>query len=119
MLLSDMSVYGLAVEVGDEIWEIVKNWDSFEKYSVGNQMTRGADSIGANIAEGFGRFHIGEKIKFYYYSRGSVYETQHWIRRSCERELVINQKSVELLEKLDKINKELNKIIKTQKNKRS
>lgn len=38
----------------DEIWEIVNAWETFAKLTVGKQLVRSADSIGANIAEGTG-----------------------------------------------------------------
>jgi four helix bundle protein len=55
---------------------------------VGKQITRSADSIGANIAESFGRFNFGEKIQFLYYSRGSLFETKYWLNRTSARELM-------------------------------
>jgi four helix bundle protein len=39
-----------------------------------DQIRRASTSVGANIAEGFGRFHYKEKIKFYYNARGSICE---------------------------------------------
>lgn len=52
-----MHVYNLQNEITDEIWEKVKNWEYFAKDTLGKQLTRAFDSIGANIAEGYGRFH--------------------------------------------------------------
>ncbi|MBA4411197.1 MAG: four helix bundle protein [Bacteroidota bacterium] len=43
--------------------------------TIGAQFIEAADSISANIAEGFGRYHKKDKIKFYYYSRGSTFES--------------------------------------------
>ena len=45
-----------------------------EKYSLSNQIQRASVSITANIAEGYGRFHYQEGIRFYRISRGSIYE---------------------------------------------
>lgn len=45
---------------------------------MGDQFTRAVDSISANIAEGFGRYHKKDKMKFYYYALGSVCEAEDW-----------------------------------------
>jgi four helix bundle protein len=55
---------------------------------VGIQMARSADSIGANIAESYGRFNFGEKLQFLYYSRGSIFETKYWLNRTRVRGLI-------------------------------
>ncbi|MBL7064278.1 MAG: four helix bundle protein [Anaerolineae bacterium] len=53
--LEEIEVYQLAVAVGDCLWEIVSSWSYFARDTVGKQMVRAADSIGANIAESYGR----------------------------------------------------------------
>jgi four helix bundle protein len=45
------------MEISDEIWNLVNSWNSFEKYSIGTQLVRAADSISLNISEGYGRFY--------------------------------------------------------------
>jgi len=118
-LLEDMSVYQLEVEHADRIWEIVSRWNFFEKDTVGKQLTRAFDSIGANIAEGFGRFHYGDKIKFYYYARGSAFESQYWIKRAYTRKLISEKDASSFLQSLQQINKELNTLIKVLKKKKN
>ncbi|WP_313940727.1 MULTISPECIES: four helix bundle protein [Calothrix] len=48
----NLQVYQLAEKLADEIWNIVGKWDEFAKDTVGKQIVRSVDSIGANIAEG-------------------------------------------------------------------
>ena len=56
-----------AVEViADELWKEIMTWGNFPRDIVGKQMARSADSIGANIAESYGRYHYGEKLQFLY-----------------------------------------------------
>ena len=69
--LEKLEVYQLANEIGEIVWNTVVNWSYFEKDIVGKQFVRSADSISANIAEGYGRFSYKENIQFCYYSRGS------------------------------------------------
>lgn len=111
MKLDDIVAYSLAVELSSEIWEIVHRWDYFAKDTVGKQLVRSIDSIGANIAEGFGRYHFSEKITFYYYARGSVFEAQFFVKRAQERQLVSVEQYDRVMSNLRKLPKELNTLI--------
>jgi four helix bundle protein len=51
----DLRVFNAAETLADEVWDIVIAWETFAKLTVGKQLVRAADSIGANIAEGTGR----------------------------------------------------------------
>ena len=84
----DLRVLKSAEEIADSVWKIVVQWDEFAKDVVGKQISRSADSIGANIAESFGRFNFGEKLQFLYYSRGSLFETKYWLNRTRVRGLI-------------------------------
>ena len=84
----DLRVSKPAEEIADSIWKRVVQWDEFAKDVVGKQITRSADSIGANIAESFGRYNFGEKLQFLYYSRGSLFETKYWLNRTQIRGLM-------------------------------
>ncbi len=54
--LIDLEVYKTAMEIGDKVWDIVAKWDYFNKDTIGKQLVKAADSISANIAEGYGRY---------------------------------------------------------------
>lgn len=54
----DERVLQAAERVADEIWNCVIGWDEFARDVVGKQLARAADSIGANIAESYGRYHF-------------------------------------------------------------
>jgi four helix bundle protein len=84
----DLRILKSAEEIADSVWKIVVQWDEFAKDVVGKQISRSADSIGANIAESFGRFNFGEKLQFLYYSRGSIFETKYWLNRTRTRGLM-------------------------------
>lgn len=53
MKLEDIEIYQLSMEVGDEVWEKVKEWDKLAKFSMGVRVIKSADSIAANISEGY------------------------------------------------------------------
>lgn len=88
MELEDLNVFKLADELSDYIWEVVQRWDYFEKKTLGDQYVRAADSVGANIAEGYGRYFFGENIVFLYYARGSLQETGYWTEKAKKRKLL-------------------------------
>ena len=53
MKLEELNVYRLSMEMAERIWEIVLKWDYFQKDTMGKQLVRAADSIAANLSEGF------------------------------------------------------------------
>src|SRR5262245_50560440 len=77
--------------LADIVWAIVLGWDARSKDTIGKQMIRSADSIGANIAEGHGRGSYADNRRFVRISRGSLYETRHWLRRAYRRKLLTNE----------------------------
>ena len=84
----NLRVYQLSELLADEIWTIVINWQYFEKDTVGKQIVKSADSIGANISEGTGRGSFQDNRRFVKIARGSLNETQHWLRRAYKRNLL-------------------------------
>ena len=109
----DLDVYRLAEDLGDRVWDIVTNWPDFPRNSLGYQLVKSADSIGANIAEGFGRFHFAENRQFARISRGSLYETRHWLRRAYKRNLLNEEEVKELRQLLDELAPRLNAYIRS------
>src|SRR5687767_4874135 len=67
--------------------------------TVGEQVIRSADSIGANIAEGSGRGSAIDNRRFLRMARGSLYETRHWLRRAHRRRL-LSQVQIDVLSPL-------------------
>lgn len=94
-----LRIYELAEAIADQIWAIATSRDSFSQNTVGNQIVRSADSIGANIAEGVGRWGIQDQKRFIYIARGSLNETKHWLRRAFKRKL-LSDEQVEILKPL-------------------
>jgi len=109
-----LKVYQLSERLADEIWVIVASWDKFAKDTVGNQIVRAADSIGANIAEGAGRGSFQDNRRFVKIARGSLNETKHWLRRAYKRNLLtsdeVNQISPLVAELAPRLNAYLKSI---------
>jgi four helix bundle protein len=110
--LEDLEVYQLAESFSDEIWFAVLEWEYFPKDTLGKQLVRSADSIGANIAEGFGRFHYKENKNFCYFSRGSLIETKDRIKKARTRSLISETQYADYFSKLSTIHLKLNAYIK-------
>jgi len=104
--LNDIEAYKIAFNLSNLVWDIILKWDYFAKDTVGKQFVRSVDSISANIAEGFGRYHKKDKIKFYRYSYGSLFESLDWVEKSKTRNLVT-------VKEYDYINNELQKLPKS------
>jgi four helix bundle protein len=105
--LDDFKTYNQAMEVGEEVWDVVMRWKFFEKDTVGKQLVRAVDSIAANLSEGLGRYHFKETKNFGYYSRGSLFETKTWLTKA-NRRLIDESKFNSLINKLEIIGKMLN-----------
>jgi four helix bundle protein len=89
--LEELEIYQLATAIADSIWGAVAGWKPFERDTLGKQLVRAADSVAANIAESYGRFHYGESVSLLYYSRGPLYETKHRVARCRARELLMTR----------------------------
>ena len=110
--IENIDAYNRSFKLSNNIWNVVVVWDNFEKFSIGSQLTRAADSISANLAEGFGRYHKKDKIKFYRYSFGSLLETIDWIKKAKTRALIDEDQYLSFMSELDKLPLEINQLIK-------
>jgi four helix bundle protein len=84
----NLAAHERAVEFGDEVYKAVGCWESFERWTLGQQLVRAADLIGTNIAESAGRWHLPDRRRLLFVARGSLYETEHWILRAEQRVLL-------------------------------
>ena len=108
-----LRVYQLSETLSDEIWTIVIKWNVFARDTVGKQLVRAADSIGANIAEGTGRGTFVDNRRFVRIARGSLNETQHFLRRAYKRKL-LDDKDIRVLRPLvDELAPKLNSYLKS------
>ena len=113
MTLEELEVYRMAMDIGERVWAEVIHWDFFTKDTVGKQLVRAADSVAANLSEGFGRFHFKENKQFGYYSRGSLFETKTWLTKACKRALISPESFRAFERDIDRIGRMLNAYIKS------
>src|SRR2546429_10029330 len=106
-----LDVYKLSEALADDIWNVVAKWEYFARDTVGKQIVRAADSIGANIAEGSGRGSLQDNRRFIRMARGSLYETIHWLRRSYLRKLLTQTEIKKLRMLIEELTPKMNALL--------
>jgi four helix bundle protein len=109
----NLEIYQLSEKLADEIWSVVFGWNDLSQDTVGKQIVRSADSIGANIADGSGRGTDKDYSRFLKISRGSLYETRHWLRRAYQRKLLAQKQISELSLIINELTPKLNAYIRS------
>ena len=108
-----LRIYELAERLADQVWACVNSWDNLARDTVGKQLVRAADSIGANIAEGSGRGSSQDYRRFLRMTRGSLYETLHWLRRAYTRKLISAKQTETLGLVISELSPSLNAYLRT------
>lgn len=112
--LKELTIYKLSRELSSKAWGIYERLNYHQKKTWGDQMLSAIDSVGANIAEGYARYHFLEKIRFYYISRASLSEgMDHWIDLGFERKTVSKEEHEEMFSISKNLQIKLNNQIRT------
>jgi four helix bundle protein len=111
--LEDLRVYQLSLNLAEEVWAVVIKWDYFTKDTIGKQLVKAADSVAANLSEGFGRYFYKEERQFCYYSRGSLFETKTWLTKALNRGLISSDDFLKFEKEINDLGIKLNNYIKT------
>ena len=109
--LEKIDAYKNAAELSDLIWNTVTKWDILAKKTIGDQLIRSCDSISANIAEAEGRYFKKDKIRFFYQTRGSLYEVIDWINKAKNRNLISNDNLNLIENRLNLLPKQIHSLI--------
>lgn len=100
-----------AYDLTNEVYDLTLQFPKEEKYVLTDQLRRASLSIPANIAESYGRFHKLDKVKFLYYSRGSLYETLNFLVFAERRNYISKQTLNNMELKIEEIQKNLYYVI--------
>jgi four helix bundle protein len=111
--VESLRVYRLAEKLADQIWIIVLGWNYFARDTIGKQLVRAVDSIGANISEGSARGTFLDNKRFVKISRGSFHETQYWLRRAYRRQLLTSAQVDQLKPLVDELGPTINAYLKS------
>ena len=108
----DLVVYKKAKEVSKMIFELSKSFPSDEKYSLTDQIRRASRSIGAQIAEAWGKRryekHFISKLTD---SDSEQLETQHWLSEAVDCKYITIEQEKEISEKLNEVGRMLNSML--------
>src|SRR5436190_1203201 len=94
----DLDVYQEAREFRKKMYAVTRRLPDFEKYDLGSQIRRAAVSLTNNIAEGHGRYHFADQVRFFLGSRGSLQELVDDLN-VCDDEKYLNDDEVADLKK--------------------
>jgi four helix bundle protein len=109
--IEELDCFRMYEGVSDWVWEQVEKWKPRHQDTIGKQLVRAADSVGANLVEGDARYSHPESIHFFRIARGSARETRLWIRRAGKRSLVDKGAADQQIEILGQATKLLNLLI--------
>lgn len=111
--VKELEIYQLSRRLSSKAWLIYQRLDYHLRKNWGDQMISSIDSVGANIAEGYARFHFLDRVKFYYIARASLSESvEHWIDLGFERKIAIEDEHQEIYAIFKSLQIKLNKQIK-------
>jgi len=109
----DLLVYQKAREVAKEVFKITQSFPKEEMYSLTDQVRRSSRSIGAQIAEAWGK----RRYEKYFISKltdadAEQLETQHWIEVAEDCNYVVHAQVLQIINKLSEIGRMLNSMMK-------
>lgn len=70
----DLRFYQEALLLLKASYKLANSLPPTERYNMADQIKRSSVSVTRNIAEGYGRYHFADKLRFFYISRGSLDE---------------------------------------------
>lgn len=109
----DLEVYKAAMNVSNEIFKLSHSFPREEMYSLTDQVRRSSRSVGAQIAEAWGK----RRYEKHFISKltdadGEQLETQHWIETALNCNYLSPEKATELLGNCSSIGNMINSMIK-------
>jgi len=108
----DLDVWKKGKELRIFVFNLIKKFPEEERYRLSDQMIRASRSNTANIAEGYGRYHFQDNIRFCRQSRGSIYELLDHIEVALECGYVNNDEYLKLNRDLEELLALLNGYVK-------
>ena len=112
MNLDKLEVWVRAKDFAITIYkDVVPCLPASEKYNLIDQLKRAASSIPANIAEGHGRYHFLDNVRFCYIARGSLTEVQSHLSLARELGYLPDDVFQQLTLHAESIGKQLNNYI--------
>lgn len=105
---TDLEVWKEAQKLKIQVYNIVKMLPPSENFNLSLQIRRCVISITANIAEGFGRFHINDSMQFVRIARGSLFELKDHILSCITLKLLPEEQTSEILDQIGAVGRLMN-----------
>jgi len=71
----DLEVYKAGRKFRKKMYGVARRLPDFEKFGLASQIRRASVSLTNNMAEGHGRYHFADQVRFFLGSRGSLQES--------------------------------------------
>lgn len=111
----DLDAWILSKDLAVRIYKITDEFPKNEQFGLASQMRRCSVSVPSNIAEGFNRFSIKDKLNFYYVALASAAELQNQIIIAAEIGYLRKSTSIQLEIDIESIHKIITGLIKSTK----
>ena len=107
----DMPVWQKAFALLIEIYKHIKLFPPDERFALTDDLKRAANSVVHNLAEGYGRFEVRDKTRFYKIARGSAFETMSQILVAETQNYLDTETSENMVERYKNVIEEINALI--------
>jgi len=104
----DLETWKKCRQLRQDILKLVKRFPVDEKWRLADQLISNSRSVTANIAEGHGRFHYQDNLKFCRNARGSLNETLDHLICASDEEIISTNEFNDLRQKYDECHRLLN-----------
>lgn len=105
---TELIAWQQARKLKNDIYKLVQGFPDGEKYRLTDQIIRASRSIGANIAEGHGRYSYKEQLRFCIQARGSLSEVHHHLIDAFDCNYISSDLLAEYRKAIDETGKLLN-----------
>ena len=102
----------MGMEISRDVYLLTKKYPKDEVYGLVSQTKRAATGVPANIAEGMGREHRNDTIRFLFIARGSLYELDMLLMIALSIGIITKEEYKIISDKIEKAYMTLNGLIK-------
>ncbi len=112
-MADNLHIYELSMKIGEKIWEIVNNWDSFAKETIGKQLVQKADSVACNLNKYYGNKNESDTSEKTYFTIVHLNEIKTLIAKATQRKLISEKEYNNISTQINVISFLLNKYVRS------
>ncbi len=108
----DLEAYRIARQLSSEIFELSRLFPREEMYSITDQIRRSSRSIGAQVAEAWGKRRYEKSfVSKLCDADGELQETEHWIETALDCSYILKETALNLTQRYSMVGKMLHGMI--------